>query len=246
MMWSRTLFLHPVSSSTYFRPEELTSIETTSQHWGTTLKYNANFEHCFTVHTQQTRFQNRNNQIKSKQPATMMRKRNITYAFNTQQNSRTETASHNGNKQPALRQHTTPQCKVGHWVSAFCLSLPKHGRFLIQVSIPKQPLHHDGCFGIHNWNNHPESKFPANIDATHHTMMQLPKAAFYCIQLTVKHISEPKQPARIETIIQHWRNTPTNGVHSNTAFTSNTQLRMLQTWRASQNRQLALMQHTPT
>ena len=49
MTWGRTLLLYSVHSSTYFRPEELADIETTSQHWGSTHQYSANFEHCFYI-----------------------------------------------------------------------------------------------------------------------------------------------------------------------------------------------------
>ena len=154
-----------------------------------------------------------------------MRKWNTMVTFNTQKSSRTKTTSQNRNNQPALRQHTTPECKVEHEYTHFAfhwLSLDdsRIQYTAKQVSIQKQLLHDDAIvehrFLIHHTakqNTEPKQLSrieTVNIDVTHRAMMQMSNSAL-AFSTGQNRFQNRKKTARIETTIQHWGNTLHHG-----------------------------------
>ena len=199
MTWSGTLRLHPVHSSTHFRSEEPADIETTSQHWGSTLQYSANFKHCFYVHSvhskpgfkTETTSQNRNNQPELRQHTASWCKSGTLLSHSTQrkasepkQTTRIETNSQHC--------HTTPEFKVEHWVAAFCLLLVRSRCFCILHTQQNRFLYRNNYY----------------------IMMRMSNTAFWFIT---------QQDYRTETTIQNrnsqrWCSTPRHGVNVEFGF----------------------------
>ena len=164
-------------------PKQPAKFETTNQHWGSIPHHDAKVEHHIRIqHT--TREQNqpgriettshfRNNQPTLRQHTTPWCESGTLLSHSTHK----KTAEL---KQPARIQttsqywgNTIPECKVKHWLSAFCLSLVRPKCFCIQytakqVPIPKKLRHHD-----------------AEVEY------------YFLIHHTTKQITEPKQQSRI-------------------------------------------------
>ena len=144
-----------------------------------------------------------------------MRKWNTTFVFSTQLEN-WPTSQNNRNNQPASRQCTTPECKVRHWIFAFCLALVMPQHFCMQytakqLSIAKQSLHDDVEVVLLSVSSHSRTGYRTEITSPNRnsqpTLMQH-TTAWYKYQTLFFHSAQSKTGFRTVTTTQNGNNHP--------------------------------------